>query len=141
MTARTIRGKTVRQWAEQFGVTKCRVYQLEKAGILEKKIDGKWRPKDQGRKAKPVHGRTYREWAYHLKVKISTCWAMNARGDLERIAKGEAIPNRSAEHYVCGLTLREIQDRLGITRQAVHQQFRAGKLEARVREMIGEERT
>jgi len=140
MTARTIRGKTIRQWAEHFEVTPCRVYQLAARGILEAKIDGTWKPRDQGRKAVPVFGRTYREWAEYLGVSIFVVWNMKARGDLERVANGEPIPNRLAEHRVCGLTLREIQDRLGISRQAVHQAFRAGRLEARVVKILREER-
>jgi hypothetical protein len=129
-SSETIHGKTVKQWADHFGVTVGRIYQLKASGSLESRINGTWKPgKRQG---VPQFGRTYREWAAFLGVKESTVWGMNRRGDLERIVKGEPIPNRMAKHVVCGMTLPEIQDKLGMSRQRVHQLLKNGLLKDRV---------
>jgi len=126
-----IRGKTVKQWADILKVSIPLIYKLMREGQLEARIDGTWLPVKYGRPPTLQYGKTLAAWASEAHRDISTIRRWLRNGNLNRFANGQPLERGKPFVMVAGKTLREYQDELGVTRQRIHQLYKAGTLAAR----------
>ena len=127
-----VRGKTVRQWAAEFGVSIPAVYVWLYNGTLESRIDGTFVSPERKPYPSRVHfGKTVSEWAVELKCSIPHVRLLVKEGRLEDVASGKSPVYR--RRLVMGQTLRHWADLLGISRERARQLADDGKLIPRIK--------
>lgn len=137
-----VRGKTVKQWANRFGVTITAVYQWIRKGTLEARIDGTHVPSIPCRAC----GMTYAELRNRFGVSTGTVRRWTKDGTIGRRLAGEVIqkkPSKIAAKLIDGMDYHEIAEKLGngkpISRQRVFQLKKKGLLRDRINGVTAEE--
>jgi hypothetical protein len=77
-------GKTVRQWAEELGISPAAVYSRMRRG---RPVDLSGRPRSRGRKPAVIGGKTVREWAEELGMTTSGIYGRLRQGRPVEAAK------------------------------------------------------
>jgi transposase len=127
-----IQGKTVKEWADHFGVTIMSVYLWIKKGTLKSRIKGTYVPSYPRR----VSGMTYKELSKKFNVTVDTIARWGREGTLERRIAGENIPRKTgkpAADLIDGMNYHDLAEKLGgVSRQRVFQLKKKGFLRDRL---------
>jgi len=130
-TFHVVRGKTVRQWAAEFGVSAAAVYFWLYNGTLESRIDGTFVPPERKPyPAKKHFGKTASEWAAELKCSVAHVHQLVREGRLADVVSGKSPVYK--RRMVMGQTLRHWADTLGISRERARQLDDRGRLIPRI---------
>lgn len=124
-----IQGKTVREWADHFGITVGAVYLSIYRGNFESRVNGTYQRKHNPKKI--YEGKTLDEWSEILGMHYGTVQKYAKKKVLSKILSGE-YKTGNCRHLVRGKTLRYWGDKLGITRERARQLDEDGYLEARI---------
>lgn len=114
-----IRGKSVRQWAEELNLSVVRVYQLKRKNQLEAKIDGVWQP--IVKQYPKYFGSSSKEWAAKLNTSKVKILELIRNGEFEEVIKTGEIPRKKIGRIVEGKNLSKWARDLGITRERARQ--------------------
>jgi hypothetical protein len=129
-----IRGKTVKEWAEELKISIARAYQLNRKNQLESKIDGTWVP---GKKPVPVYfGKSKREWAETFNVPVEQItYLIKIKKLNQAIETGNPDIRKPIGRMILGKNLAQWAKELNITRERARQLANADLLLKRIKNL------